>query len=144
MDKNYPSDWASFQVSCLKMTAFQLLPPIEGTSGQIKRQNFGSLLGERYLKSGICCCCSIAQSCLTLCGPMDCSTPGLPVIHHLLELAQAHVHRVGDAIQPSHPLLPPSPPAFNLSQHPGLFKWVSSLHQVAIVLEFQLQHQSFQ
>ena len=71
---------------------------------------------------------------------MDCS---FPAHHQLLELAQTHVHRVSDAIQPSHPLPSPSPPAFNLSQHPGLFQWVSSLHQVAKVLEFQLQHQSF-
>ena len=63
------------------------------------------------------CCGSVAQSCLTLCDPMDCSTPGFPVLHHLPELAQTHVHLVGDAIQPSHPLLSPSPPAFNLSQH---------------------------
>ena len=62
------------------------------------------------------------QSCLTLCDPMDCSTPGLPVHHQLPELAQTHVHRVGDAIQPSHPLLSPSPPAFNLSQYQGLFQ----------------------
>ena len=86
---------------------------------------------------------SAIQLCLTLCNPMDCSTPGFPVHHQLLQLAQTHV-QVGDAIQPSHPLSPPSPPAFNLSQHQGLFKWVSSLHQVAKVLEFQLQHQSFQ
>ena len=75
---------------------------------------------------------------------MDCSMPGLPVHHQLLELTQTHVHRVGDAIQPSHPLLSPSPPALNLSHHQGLFQWVSSSHQVAKVLEFQLQHQSFQ
>ena len=74
----------------------------------------------------------VAQLCPTLCDPMDCSTP------------QTHVHWVGDAIQPSHPLSSPSLPAFNLSQHQGIFKWVSSLHQVAGVLEFQLQHQSFQ
>ena len=68
------------------------------------------------------CCCSVAQSCLTFCDPMDCSTPGLQVHHQLLpELAQICVHQVGDAIQPSHPLLSPSPPAFNLSQHQGLF-----------------------
>ena len=79
-----------------------------------------------------------------LCDPMDCSTPGLPVHHQLLELAQTHVHQVSDAIQPSHPLSTPSPPAFNFSQHQGLFQGVSSLHQVAKVLEFQLQHQSFQ
>ena len=75
---------------------------------------------------------------------MDCSTPGFPVYHQLLELAQTHVHWVSDAIQPSHPLSSPSPPAFNLSQHQGLFQWVSSLDQMAKVLELQLQHQSFQ
>ena len=84
------------------------------------------------------------QSCPTLCDPMDCSTPGLPVHQQLPELTQTHVHRVGDAIQPSHPLLSPSPPTFNLFQHQCLSKWVSSSHQVAKVLEFQLQHQSFQ
>ena len=75
-----------------------------------------------------------SQSCPTLCDPMDCSTPGLPVHHQLLELAQTHVHWVGDAIQPSYPLSSHSPPAFNLSQHEGLFHWVSSSHQVAKVL----------
>ena len=83
---------------------------------------------------------SVTQSCPSLCDPMDWSTPGLPVHHQLPEFTQTHVHWVGDAIQPSHPLSPPSPPAFNLSQHQGLFQWVSSLHQVAKVLEFQLQH----
>ena len=87
-------------------------------------------------------CCSVAQSCPTLCNPMDCSTPGLRVHHQPLEFTQTLVHCVGDAIQPSYPHLSPS--AFNLSQHQGLFKWVSSMHQVAKVLEFQLQHQSFQ
>ena len=87
---------------------------------------------------------SVAQLCPTLWDPMDCSMPGFPVHHQLPELSQTHVHRVGDAIQPSHPLLSPSPPAFNLSQHQGLFKWVSSSHQVSKVLEFQLQHQSSQ
>ena len=75
---------------------------------------------------------------------MDCSMPGFPVHHQLQELAQTHIHWVGDAIQPSHPLLSPSPPALNLSQHQGLFKWVSSSYQVATVLEFQLQYQFFQ
>ena len=79
-----------------------------------------------------------------LCDPMDCSMPGFPVHHQLLEFTHTHVNRVGDAIQPSHPLSSPSPPAFNLSQHQGLFKWVNSSHQVTKVLEFQLQHQSFQ
>ena len=87
---------------------------------------------------------SVAQSCPTLCSPMNRSTPGLPVHHQLLESTQTHVHWVSGAIQPSHPLSSPSPPALNLSQHQGLFKWVSSSHQVAQVLEFQLQHQSFQ
>ena len=87
---------------------------------------------------------SVTQSCPTLCDPMNCSMPGLPVLHQLLKSTQTHVHWVGDAIQLSHPLSSPSPPALNLSQHQGLFKWVSSLHQVAKVLEFQLQHQSFQ
>ena len=76
--------------------------------------------------------------------PHGCSTPGLPVHHQLPEFTQTHVHWVGDAIQPSHPLSSPSPPALNLSQHQGLFRWVSSSHQVAKVLEFQLHLQSFQ
>ena len=87
---------------------------------------------------------SVAQSCPALCNPMDCTTPAFPAHHQLLELTQTHVHQVSDAIQPSCPLSYPSPPALNLSQHQGLFKWVSSLHQMAKVLEFQLQHQSFQ
>ena len=87
---------------------------------------------------------SVAQSSPTICDPMDCSTPGFPVHHQLLELTQTHVHWVGDAIQPSHPLFSPSSPAFNLSQHQGLFKWVSSLHQVARVMEFQLQPYFYQ
>ena len=87
---------------------------------------------------------SVAQSCPTLCDPMNRSMPGLPVHHQLPEFTQTHVHWVSDAIQPSHPLSTPFPPAFNLSLHQGLFQWLSSLHQVAKVLEFQLQHQSFQ
>ena len=81
---------------------------------------------------------SVPQSCLTLCYPMECSLPGLPVHHQLPEFTQTHVHWVGDASQPSHPLSSLSPPAFNLSQPQGLFQWVSSSHQVAKVLEFQL------
>ena len=91
-----------------------------------------------------CSVSSITQLCPALCSPMDCSRPGFPVQNKLLELAQIHVHQVGDAIQPSHPLLSPSPPAFSPSQHQGLFQWVSSSHQVAKELELQLQHQSFQ
>ena len=85
---------------------------------------------------------SVTQSCPTLCDPMNCSTPGLLVHHQLPEFTQTHVHRVGDAIQPSHPLLSPPPPAPNPSQRQGLFQWVNSSHEVARVLEFQ--HQSFQ
>ena len=87
---------------------------------------------------------SVAQSCPAICDPMNRSTPGLPVHHQLPEFTQTHVHWVGDAIQPSHPLSSPSPPAPNPSQHQGLFQWVNSLHEVAKILEFQLQHQSFQ
>ena len=81
---------------------------------------------------------SVAQLCLTLCDPMNCSTPGLLVHHHLPESTQTHVHWVRDAIQPSHPLSSPSAPAPNPSQHQSLFQWVNSSHEVAKVLEFQL------
>ena len=86
---------------------------------------------------------SVTQLSQTLCNTMNCSMPGLPVHHQLLEFIQIHVHWVCDAKQPSHPLSFPSPPALNLSQHQGLFQWVNSSYQVAKVLEFQLQHQSF-
>ena len=85
-----------------------------------------------------CCCCSVTKSCPTLRDLTDCSTPGFPVPHHLLEFVQVHVHWISDAIQLSHPLLPSSPTAFNLSQHQGLFQWVGCSHQVAKVLELQL------
>ena len=87
---------------------------------------------------------SVAQSCLTLCDPMNHITPDLPVHHQLPEFTQTHVHWVSDAIQPSHPLSSPSPPAPNPSQHQNLFQWVNSSHEVAKVLEFQLQHHSLQ
>ena len=87
---------------------------------------------------------SVTQSCLTLCDPMNHSTPGLPVHHHLPEFTQTHIHRVSDAIWPSHPLSSPLPPALNPSQHQSLFQWVNSSHEVAKVLEFQLQHPSLQ
>ena len=83
------------------------------------------------------CCCSVTDACLTLCDPIDSSIPGFPVLHHLPEFAQTHVHWVCDAVQPSYPLLPPSLSALNLSQHQGLSQWISSSHQ-----ELQLQHQS--
>ena len=90
------------------------------------------------------CCSSIAQSCPTLCDPMDCSMLGLTVPHHLLEFAQVHVHCISDANQPSHPLIPSSPSALNLSQHQGLFQLVGCSHQMTKILELQFQHQSFQ
>ena len=89
-------------------------------------------------------CCSVALLSPTLCNPMDCNTPGLPVPHHLLEFDQVHVHCIGDAIQLSHPLMPSSPSSLNLSQHQGHFQWVVCLHQMTKILELQLQHQSFQ
>ena len=86
--------------------------------------------------------CSVAQSCLTLCDPMNCSTPGLSGPHCLPEFAQFYVHCISDAVQPSHPL-PPSSPALNLSQHQGLFQWVIYLYRMTKILELQLQYQSF-
>ena len=83
---------------------------------------------------------SVTQSCPTICDPMNRSTPGLPVHHQFLEFTQTYVHQVGDAIQPSHPLSSPFPPAPNPSQHQSLFQWVNSSHEVAKVLEFQPQH----
>ena len=108
-------------------------------------QEVGPLRGQLYSDEGLrmeapqwgCYCYSIARSCPTLCNTMDCSMPGFPVLHYLPDFSQTHVHWVSDAIQPSYSLSPLSPPALNLSQHQGLFKWVSSLHQVAQVLEFQ-------
>ena len=87
---------------------------------------------------------SVTQSCLTLCDPVNRSMPGFRVHHQLPEFTQTHVHRVSDAIQPSHPLSSPSPPTRNPSQQQGLIQWVNTSHEVAKVLEFHLQHQSFQ
>ena len=81
----------------------------------------------------LCCCCSIDKSCQTLCDPIHCSIPGFPILHYLPELTETHVHWVSDAIQPSHPLLPPSPPVLNLSQHQGLFQWVGSITWAFII-----------
>ena len=102
------------------------------------------LISQRFILCSWIQFSSVSQSCPTLCNSMDCSTSGFPVHHQLLEVTQTHVHQVCDAIQPSHPLSSPSPPAFSLSQHQGFFQSVSSSHQVAKVLELQLQHQSFQ
>ena len=88
-------------------------------------------------------CCSVSKSCLTLYDPIDCITSAFSDLHYLPEFAQTHVHCGSDAMQPSHPLSPPSPLALSLPQHHGLFQWVSSSHQEAKVLKFQLHHQSF-
>ena len=114
------------------------------TSGYFSGEKKKKWKQKCLLRFSACGFSSVAQSCLTLCDPIDCSTPGFPVHHQLLELTQTHVYQVGDAIQPSHPLSAHSPPGFNLSQHKGLYQGVSSLHHVAKVLAFQLQHQSFQ
>ena len=101
--------------------------------------------GHTRIHKYCCCyCCLVAKSCLTLFDPLDCNTPVFPVHHQLPEFTQTQVRCVDDAIQSSYPLSSPSPPALNLSQHQGLFKWVSSSHQVAKALECQLQDQSFQ
>ena len=99
---------------------------------------------KKPVNDWICCCCWATKSCPTIWNPMDCSTPGFPILHCLPEFAQTYVHWTGDAIQPSYPLSPTSPPVLKLPQHQSIFQWVSSLHQVATVLELQLQHQSFQ
>ena len=127
---------------------------------QVKKQQFeldmeqqtGSKLGKEYIKGVYCHPAYLTYiqssvqslSHVRLCDPMDCSMPSLPVYHQLPEFTQTQVHWVSDALQQSHPLLYPFPPTFNLPQHQGLFQWVSSSHQVAKVLEFQLQHQFFQ
>ena len=107
---------------------------------KITSLNLITLWGKQYYAEF---CSSVTQLCLTLCYPMECSTPSFPVFCHLLEFAQTHVYWASDAIQASHPLSSPSP-AFNLSQHQCLFQWISSSHQVAKELELQLQHQSSQ
>ena len=121
----------------------QNLPKLQAPGGDV-------ILAKRFFAIKdvtvcfVCFVCWVTKLCSTLCDPMDCSLPGFPVLHYLPKFLKIHVHWVNDAIQPSHPLSPPSPPAFNLSQHQGLFQWVSSSHQVTKVLELQLQHQSFQ
>ena len=122
----------------IKMTAFKLrkLDPVQ--TAVLIHFSFSKYSFTRYKVQ-------FSRSAMSdSCNPMGCSTPSFPVHHHLTEFAQTHVNHVGDAIQPSHPLSSSFPPAFNLSQHQGLFQWVSSSHQMAKGLEFQLQHQSFQ
>ena len=104
----------------------------------LKRNNYRFWKFKIYVLFSSVQLSSVTQSCPALCDAMSCSTPGLPVQHQLPEPTQTHVHWVGDAIQPFHTLLYPSPPALNLSQHQGLFKWISSSHQVARILEWQI------
>ena len=118
--------------------------PFSRRSSWSRDQTWVSCISGRFFtvwatrKAHIYLFSSVAQSCLTLCDPMNCSTPGLPVHHQPPEFTQTHVHQVSDAIQPSHPLSSSSPPAPNPSQHQNLFQWVNSSHEVAKVLEFQL------
>ena len=120
------------------MLTLKYKPPILTT------EVFPLISEKNYMFSKVLLHSVQSLSRVRLCDLMGHSTPGLPVHHQLPEFTQTHVHWVSDAIQPSHPLLSPSPPTFNLCQHQGLFKWVCSSHQVAKILEFQLQHQSFQ
>ena len=138
MTKLRPSLWSPCQE-----TNLALCDDLEAWNGNRERGSRGRGYMHIYVYT-YQSVSSVTQSCATLCNPMECSTPGFPVHHQLPKLAQTHVHQVSDAIQPSHSLSSPSPPAFHLSQHQGLFQWVSSLHQMAKVLELQLQHQSFQ
>ena len=115
---------------------FEMEPPISSL-----RPNHITVLCFTQVFSSVQFSCSVVSDCLQA---MDCSTPGFPVLHYFLEFVQTHAHWVSDATQASCPLSSPSPPAFNFSQHQSVFQWVGSLHQVAKVLELQLQHQSFQ
>ena len=105
---------------------------LAGSSGGEARESASSLVSLQ------------SPSQVQFCNPMDCSMPAFPALHYLPEFVQIHVHWFGDAIQPSHPLPPPPSPTLNISQHQGLFQWVSSSYQIAKVLELQLRHQSFQ
>ena len=122
----------------LKNTFLQKIYNWSGVQGNFYFRQIFPKIEKQESTMLFICCCSVPQACPTLSDPMDCSTPDLPVLHYLPEFTQTHVHWVNDAIQPIHFLTPPLPPTLNLSQHQGLFKWVSSLHQVAKVLEFQL------
>ena len=124
--------WPLLLVSSVPGVWFRFQESLElgkGLDHQDRRKEKHSLeaLNDVLWMGLCCCCCSVTKSCLTLFDPMDCSTPGSSVLHYLPEFAQTHVHWVSDTVQPSHPLSPSSPPALNLSQHQGLFQWVSWL-----------------
>ena len=141
--------WINHTCTYIPLPLEPPLPPIPVPPIQVITENWAELsLLYRSFTAETCVtrCCSVLQSCPTLRDPMDCSTPGLLVLHYFPEFAHAQTSQwtwVRDAIQPSHPLLLPSPSALNLPQHQGLFKWISSSRQVAKVLELQLQHQPF-
>ena len=129
--------------NCEKCPKLLLSSRVYHLRGLLKTKfGYGEALGSKTGWLDVCLSSvqfsSVVQSCLTLCDPMNRSTPGLPVHHHLLDFTQTHVHWVCDVMQPSHPGSSPSPPAPNPSQHQSLFQWVNSSHEVAIVLEFQL------
>ena len=141
----YMKKISSSSFSCFSLLFF-IAKHTEGAINKIQFQTHKKLIRSLSLTGKLSSVqfSSVNHSCPTLCDPMDCSTPGFPVRQQLLELTQTHVQGVSNAIKLSHPLSSPSPPAFSLSQHQGLFKCVSSSNQVAKVLGFQLQHQSFQ
>ena len=153
LDVHFLRIWKQSIVSCLILTvascpAYRFLRNQIRCSGlPIPWRIFHSFLSSTQSKALLITCylsiSSVTQSCPTLCDPMNHSVSGLPVHHQLPAFTQTHVYRVGDAIQPSHPLSSPSPPAPNPSQHQSLFQWVNSSHEVAKILEFQAQHQSF-
>ena len=130
----YPSIYLFLFVDSSPHSALHFFP------SSLKNLFYWSIVDLPYCVSFRCSVLfsSVSQLCPALCNPVYCSTPGLPVHHQLPEFTQTHVHRVSDAIQPSHPLSPLSPPAPNPSQHQSLFQWVSPLHEVDKVLEFQL------
>ena len=115
-------------LKCLHLPQKCLLYLVCSNTVELERPYFLGVKSVSVVPSCICYCFSDAQSRLTLCDPMDCSMPDFPILHYLPELAQAHVHGADDAIQPSHPLSPPSPSALNLSQHQHLFQCVGSSH----------------
>ena len=146
--------WVLYQLShkgSLKILEWVAYPFSSGSSWPRNRTGVSCIAGRFFTNWAIREAYQFSQSvssatqlCSAICDLMNHSVPGLPVHHQLPGSTQIHVHRVSDVIQPSHPLSFPSPPAPNPSQHQGLFQWVNSLHEVAKVLEFQLQHQSFQ
>ena len=132
--------WQSWRQSCCLFWSSCIIFCYLVTRGKRKNRAFYTLV------TALCGSCSgsVSKWGPALFNLRDYRMAGLPVLHYLLEATQTHVHWVGDAIQPSHPLLSSSPPAFNFPQHQGLFQWLGSLHEVAKVLELQVQHQSFQ